>query len=419
MFNPYPLGIATRYLRASRGSGFVSFISAVSMIGIGLAVAVLIVVLSITNGFYYELQQRTLGMVSDATISAYNGQLDDWQATRARALERPDVRAAAPYVEGQAMIFANGELAGLAVRGVEPSLERDVSNIDAFMVAGSLSTLEPDTFRIVIGRQLAEQLGVGVGDEVVLYLAQASVTPFGTRPRLRAFVVGGVFDSGMYEYDRGLAFISFADASLLFRTSGRATGLRLAVDDIYAAGSIVMALGRDLIREVSGDYLVSDWSRQHAAFFRSIQISKAILAVILSLVIGVAAFNIVSTLMMVVRDKKGDIAILRSFGASGRGIMALFAAQGSMIGVIGVVIGVAVGVLLALNLPALVAALESLLETELFSGEAYLITDLPSRLELAEVALIAGFALVLSMLATLYPAVSAARQPPAEALRYE
>lgn len=389
------------------------------MLGIGLAVAVLIVVLSVTNGFYYELQQRTLGMVSDATISAYAGQLDDWRATRERALARADVLAAAPYVEGQAMIFANDMLAGVAVRGIDPVYESQVSKIDSFMTAGGLSVLEPDSYRLLIGTQLAEQLGVGIGDEVVLYLAQARVTPFGTFPRHRAFSVGGIFDSGMYEYDRGLAFTNFADASLLFRTEGRATGLRLAVDDIYSAGSIVMALGRDLIRDVSGDYLVSDWSRQHAAFFRSIQISKAILAVILSLVIGVAAFNIVSTLIMVVRDKKGDIAILKSFGASGRAILTVFAAQGSMIGFIGVLLGVLAGVLLALNLPAMVGVLESVLQTELFSGEAYLITSLPSRLDAGEVLLIACLAFVLSVLATVYPAVSAARQPPAEALRYE
>lgn len=419
MFQPYPLSIAMRYLRARKGSGFVSFISGVSMLGIALAVAVLIIVLSVTNGFYYELQQRTLGMVSDATISAYEGQLPDWQVVRQLALERPDVRAAAPYVEGEAMIFGNGVLAGLAVRGVDPVYESAVSRIESFMTQGSLRVLEPDSFEILIGVQLAEQLGVGVGDEVVLFLAQASVTPLGIMPRRRAFTVGGMFDSGMYEYDRGLAFIDFADAAALFRTQGRATGLRLAVNDIYSAGSIVMAFGRDLIRDLDGEYLVSDWSRQHAAFFRSIQISKAILAVILSLVIGVAAFNIVSTLIMVVRDKKGDIAILKSFGASARGILVLFAAQGSLIGLIGVMLGVTGGVVLALNLPAIVTSLESLLHTELFSGEAYLITDLPSRLELGEVGVIAGFAFVLSILATIYPAISAARQAPAETLRYE
>ena len=419
MFQPYPLSIAVRYLRARKTSGFISFISSVSMLGIALAVAVLIIVLSVTNGFYYELQQRTLGMVSDATISAYEGQLPDWRATRDRALERTDVLAAAPYIEGEAMVFANDALAGLAVRGIDPVYESGVSEIGSFMTAGSLDVLEPDSYKILIGRQLAEQLELGVGDELVLILAQASVTPLGTMPRRRVFEVGGIFDSGMYEYDRGLGFIHLDVASRLFRTQGRATGLRLSVDDIYSAGSIVTAFARDLIDELHIDFLVSDWSRQHAAFFRSIQISKAILAVILSLVIGVAAFNIVSTLVMVVREKRGDIAILRSFGASARGILTLFAAQGSIIGLIGVLLGVLVGVLLAVNLPAIVTLIETVLRTDLFAGEAYLITDLPSRLDGREVALIAVFAFALTILATIYPAISAARQQPAEALRYE
>ncbi len=415
MHQPYQLAIAVRYLRARSRNSFISFISAVSTIGIALAVAVLIIVLSVTNGFFFELQQRTLGMVADATISGFSGPLEDWNATREAALQRADIDAAAPYVEGQGMIFANDTLAGISLRGIDPVLESQVSAIESFMVNGAVESLQAGTYAILIGVRLANQLEVSVGDQVVVFLAQASMTPFGAIPRQRAFTIGGIFDSGMYEYDRGMVFTSIADASRLYRTAGRASGLRLSVSDIYSAGSTATALAREL----GGGFYVSDWSRQHAAFFRSIQISKVILAIILSMVICVAVFNIVSTLVMVVREKRGDIAILRSFGASARSILGLFAAQGSIIGVVGVSSGVAFGVLVAVNLGRIVALLEKILGTELFSGEAYLISELPSRVDSLEVAQIGLLALALAILATVYPAVTAARQPPAEALRNE
>lgn len=415
MRQPFQLGIALRYIRTRSSNSFISFISLVSMLGIALAVAVLIVVLSVTNGFYYELQQRTLGMISDATISGFGGTLDDWRVTRETAMARADVEAAAPYVEGQGMVFANGSIAGVSVRGIDPQLERSVSSVESFITAGDISQLRQGAWEIAVGSRLAAALGVGVGDEITLYLAQANMTPFGAVPRQRAFEVIAVFDSGIYEYDRGMVLMHFDDAARLFRTGQRATGLQLRVADIYTAADTAAALARQL----GGGFYVSDWSRQHAAFFRSIQISKAILAVVLSLIVCVAAFNIVSTLVMVVREKRGDIAILRSFGATARSILQVFAIQGTLIGAIGVCVGVAIGIAVASEVGNIVAWLEGLIGTELFSGEAYPVTELPSRIELAEVAQIGGAALALSLIATIFPAVSAARQQPADALRNE
>jgi len=412
---PYQLGIALRYIRTRSANSFISFISLVSMLGIALAVAVLIVVLSVTNGFYHELQQRTLGMISDATISGFDGTLDDWRMTRETAMARHDVEAAAPYVEGQGMAFANGSIAGVSVRGVLPELEKTVSSVEDFVVAGSLSDLSADGYQIVIGSRLAERLETQVGDELTLYLAQANITPFGTVPRQRAFTVAAIFDSGIYEYDRGMVLTHFDTASRMFRTRDKATGLQLRVTDIYTAFDVAASLAREL----GGGYYVSDWSRQHAAFFRSIQISKAILAVVLSLIICVAAFNIVSTLVMIVREKRGDIAILRSIGATAREILQVFAIQGTLIGAIGVFVGVGAGVAVAVEVGDIVAWLERLLGTELFSGEAYPVTELPSRVESMEVAQIAVAVLVLSLVATIYPAITAARQQPADALRNE
>ena len=415
MRQPYQLSIALRYLRTRSSNSFISFISLFSMLGIALAVAVLIVVLSVTNGFYFELQQRTLGMISDATISGFGGTLDDWRVTREQALERSDVNAAAPYVEGQGMVFANGVIAGVSIRGVSPDLERTVSSVEQFITAGDLGALSADGYEVAIGSRLARQLEVGVGDEVTLYLAKANMTPFGAIPRQRAFRVIALFDSGIYEYDRGMVLTHFDAAARVFRTRDRATGLQLKVDDIYTAADTAAALARQL----GGGFYVSDWSRRHAAFFRSIQISKAILAVVLSLIICVAAFNIVSTLVMVVREKRGDIAILRSFGATSRAVLQIFAVQGTLIGAIGVGAGVVAGVALASRVGALVAWLERLLGMELFSGEAYPVTELPSRVDSTEVLQIAVAVLIIGLLATIYPAVSAARQQPAEALRNE
>ncbi len=419
MKQPYELSIALRYLRARSNNSFISFISAVSMIGIGLAVAVLIVVLSVMNGFEHELQKRILGMVSDATITGYDGPLDDWAMMRTRALDRPDIVAAAPFVEGQAMAVSGERLAGVNVRGVEPALERTVSNIGDITTAGSIDALTPGSYKAVIGINLAETLGVKVGDEVTLVLAEAHVTPAGLLPRLRAFTVAGIFSAGMYEYDRGLVFVSMADAGKLFHTGGRATGLRLDIADLYNARGVATEFARLLANELGKNFYIDDWTRQHYNYFRSIQLQKSIMFVILSLVIAVAAFNIVSTLMMVVRDKRGDIAILRSFGTTPRSVMWIFSSQGTFIGLVGTLFGVALAALVSWQLGNVVRLIESWFGINLLAADVYFLSDLPTQLRPWEIAEISVLAVGLAIAATIYPALSAARQPPAEALRYE
>jgi lipoprotein-releasing system permease protein len=416
---PYELSIAARYLRTRSSHSFISFISAVSMIGIALAVAVLIVVLSVMNGFESELKARILGMASDASISGYESPLQDWQDLRTRVLAREGITAAAPYVEGQAMAVHGEALVGVNVRGVDPELERTVSNIATVTKRGDVAALTAGSFKVVIGSRLATALGVDIGDEIVLVLAEGFATPVGVVPRQRSFTVAGVFDAGMYEYDRGLVFVSFADAARLYHTDGRATGLRLAIRDVYNAREVATITAKELANELGVNFYVDDWTRLHYTYFRSIQLQKNIMFVILSLVIAVAAFNIVSTLMMVVRDKRGDIAILRSFGSSPRSIMTLFASQGTAIGVIGTLLGVVLAVLVCWQLGNVVKLLEAWLHIDLLSADVYFLSDLPTQLRPLEIAEICGLGLVLAVAATFYPALNAARQPPAEALRYE
>ena len=415
MAAPFESWIGGRYVRSRSSNSFVSLISAISMLGIAIAVTVLILVLSVVNGFERELQDRLLAMTAHANIEGLEGQIPDWQVIGDAAAGNDRVRAAAPYVSGQALLVFDRQLSGVELRGVDPGAEEAVSGIGETMQQGELTSLAPGEFNIVIGSELASALQVGVGGKVTVTLAQGIVTPAGVMPRTKRFTVSGIYRVGMYEYDRRLAFINVADAQRLYRMRDAVTGVRLAVTDIFAAPEIV----REVARATGQVLLVGDWTRRHVNFFRSIQITKSILFVILLLVVAVAAFNIVSTLVMVVRDKQADIAILRTIGARPGSILKIFITQGSVIGVIGTAAGVLFGILLALNLETLVASLESLFGIKFLAADVYFISDLPSELRFGDVAMIGSIALILSLASTVYPSWLASRTAPAEALRYD
>jgi lipoprotein-releasing system permease protein len=411
----YELLIGRRYLRASRGNRFVSLISTISMVGVAIGVAVLIVVLSVMNGFEREVRQRILSLTSHASISALSFRLSDWQDAAARVRGNPAVLAAAPFIEDQALLIAGDKSSGAVVTGVLPEDERQVTIIAEKVTAGSFDALEPGEFGIVLGDELAKALGVAVGGRVVIVTSLRTTTPAGVMPRMRAFKVVGLFAAGMYEYDRNLAYVHVADAARLYRMGDDVTGLRLKLADMFAAPLVV----RELARDLGGGYYIDDWTRKHANFFRSIQLTKSALFIILLLVVGVAAFNIVSTLVMVVKDKRSDIAILRTVGASPRSILSIFLTQGVAIGMIGTLSGVLLGVLISLNLESLIHGLEALLGLHFLDAKVYFITDLPTRIEWSDVVQISLTAFGLCCLSTLYPSWRAARTQPAQSLRHE
>ncbi|MGB1563706.1 MAG: lipoprotein-releasing ABC transporter permease subunit [Sinimarinibacterium flocculans] len=415
MRHPYELYAGLRYTRAKRRNHFISFISLASMLGIAIGVTALITVLSVMNGFERELRTRILGMASHATISGFDGGLADWQGVSAIAARNPDIAGLAPYIEGEGMVRVGQELSGTLLRGVLPDQENAVSDIGRHVVAGSLESLEAGRFNIVLGFELATALGATVGDKVDLMIPQASVTPAGVMPRFRRFTVSGVFRVGMYEFDRGLVVVHLADAQALLRMDDTVTGVRLKLNDMFEAPRVA----RELAGELPGMFYVNDWTRSHSNFFRAVRTEKMVMFIILSLIVGVAAFNIVSTLVMVVQDKQADIAIMRTLGATPRSVMAIFMVQGSIIGIVGTLLGVAGGVALALNVESLVPLLERLMGQQFLSPDVYYISDLPSELKSTDVVRIAGLSLALGLLSTLYPAWRASRVQPAEALRYE
>lgn len=415
MAGRYEFWIGRRYVRSRSSNGFVSLISAISMLGITVAVAVLIVVLSVVNGFERELQDRLLAMTAHASIEHADGRLRDWRGWVERAEEHVEVAAAAPFVNGQGLLVLGDRLSGAQISGIEPQLESRVSGIGDALISGNLLSLQAGSFNIVLGVELADELRASIGDKVTLTLAEGIVTPVGIVPRTKRFTVSGTYRIGMYEFDRRVAFVNIEDAQKLFRLSEDVSGIRLAVTDIYRASQVVRAVALD----AGGGVLVSDWTRRHVNFFRSIQITKSILFVILLMVVAVAAFNIVSTLVMVVKDKQSDIAILRTVGATPSAILRIFITQGCIIGVLGTMGGVILGVLLTLNLENIVGFMEATFGIKFLAADVYFISDLPADLRIADVVQISAIALVLALLSTLYPAWRGARTSPAEALRYE
>lgn len=414
MFRPLSFYIGLRYTAAKRRNHFISFISLTSMLGLMLGVAVLIIVLSVMNGFDRELKQRILGMVPHATIQGSSGPLEDWQEVVSRVKEHPRVLAAAPFIQGQGMVTGGGDVRGVMLSGILPEEESTVSIIDNHFIEGGLDQLKPGEFGIIIGRLMASSLRLQVGDKLTVVLPEASVTPAGVLPRLKRFTVKGIFSVGA-ELDGNYALLHMDDAARLMRTGGRAEGVRLLVDDLFAAPRVVNQVAQDL----GGRFYVSDWTRTHGNLFQAIRMEKTMIGLLLMFIVAVAAFNIVSTLVMVVTDKTGDIAILRTMGATPGRVMRIFIIQGAVIGVIGTLMGTALGILGALNISGFIAWLEKLMGHQFLSADVYFISYLPSQLQWNDVAIISGAGLALSLLATIYPAWRASRIDPAEALRYE
>jgi lipoprotein-releasing system permease protein len=412
---PYEILLGTRYLRSTHRRGFVSFIALISIAGLMLGVAVLIVVLSVMNGFERELRTRILTVTSHATLLGLDGPLADWRAAQAAALKQPGVIGAVPYIEAQAMYALDRKLTGALLRGVDPREEASVVGLGRQLVSGRLEDLQPGRYRIVLGDALAQELGARPGSQIVLIAPEGSATPTGVVPRMRRFEVSGIFHSGMYEFDRGLALVHLADAAKLYRLGDQVTGIRIALADPFSAPQAV----RQLALSLGGGFYVSDWTRNHANFFRSIEMTKGMLFVILSMMVGVAAFNIVATLVMIVKEKQTDIAILRTMGAAPGSVMSAFALQGLLIAVAGILLGVLLGVVVAANLEALVHGLERLTGEHFLDAKVYFMSDLPAHVEALDVLQISAVALALCALATLYPAWRASRTSPAEALRHD
>ncbi|PKM05366.1 MAG: lipoprotein-releasing system transmembrane subunit LolC [Gammaproteobacteria bacterium HGW-Gammaproteobacteria-6] len=414
MFRPLPFFIGLRYTRAKRRNHFISFISLISMLGLTLGVLVMILVLSVMNGFDRELRTRILGMVPHATISSPQP-IDDWRTLAERLEAHPRVEAAAPFVQLQGMLTHNGSVAPVLVNGVLPEAEGRVSIIEQHMTAGALTDLQDGEFGIIVGELIARRFQVGVGDKLTFVLPEASVTPAGVFPRLKRFHVVGIFKVGA-ELDSSLAMIHAGDAARLSRWQpGQVQGIRIKLDDLFQAPNVAWELAVTL----PGEFYAQDWTRTHGNLFAAIRMEKTMIGLLLMLIVAVAAFNIISTLVMVVTDKKADIAILRTLGASPATIMGIFMVQGSVIGVVGTLMGGVLGVLAALNVSAMVAGLEKLFGVQFLSSDVYFISYLPSQLIWSDVLVICSTALGMSFLATLYPAWRASRTEPAEALRYD
>ena len=407
--------VGTRYLRSAHRRGFVSFVALMSVVGLMLGVATLIVVLSVMNGFSREVRIRILSVTSHATLMGLAGPLSDWPAVQKLALHRPDVLAAVPYIEAQAMLANGDKLAGSSLRGVIPEEERKATGLAQHLTSGRLEDLQPGKYRIILGSALAKELHVRVGGSIVAIAPEGTATPSGVFPRMRRFEVSGIFQSGMYEFDRGLALINMEDAARLYKLGNNVTGIRLALRDPLKAPTVV----RDIAIALGGGFTVYDWTLDHANFFRSIDIQKSIMFVILLMIVGVAAFNIVATLVMIVKEKQTDIAILRTLGAGPANILVTFAIQGVLIGLTGTVLGAVLGIVLADNLQSIIDALQRLLGTQFLDASVYFMSELPAYVEWGDLLKVCVVAFLLCALATVYPAWRASRTAPAEALRHE
>ncbi|NNF97070.1 MAG: lipoprotein-releasing ABC transporter permease subunit [Halobacteria archaeon] len=415
MFRPLEFAIGLRYTRAKRRNHFISFISLTSILGIALGVTALITVLSVMNGFEKEVRGRILDMVSHLTVSSFDARLRGWSDVVMQVKEHPQVIDAAPYVEAQGMLIYGKKVNGTLIRGILPTMEPAVSNVADKMVEGQLTDLKPGAFEVILGRDLARILRVDVGDKVTMVTPSANVTPAGVAPRLKRFKVVGIFYVGMYEYDSTLAIIHLDDARRLFRLQDAVTGVRAKLKDLFAAPQVRYELQQSEL----GTYWVRDWSSYHANWFRAVKIEKRMIFLLLLLIIAVAAFNIVSTLVMLVTDKESDIAILRTLGATPKSIMGIFMVQGTLIGVIGTILGVIGGISLSLNLDTVVPFIENLFGFRVLDPGIYYISELPSDLHWDDVWLISGVSFLFGVVSTLYPAWRASRTQPAEALRYE
>jgi len=415
MFRPWEIYLGLRYTRAKRRNHFISFISGASMLGITLGIVALIVVLSVMNGFHKEVRERILGMASHATISAATGALENWGQVMDKAQDHERVIGQAPFIEIQAMLANGQNVSGAMLRGIDPDQEGQVSDVVGAMRSGAITDLQSGEFGIVLGKELAYVLGVVRGDKVTVVTPELNVTPAGLMPRLKRFKVVGIFEAGMSDYDRGMAFLHIGDAARLMRMGDAVTGVRLKLDDMWEAPRVA----RELAWSLGGYYRVGDWTMQHRNFFAALQTEKRMMGIILFLIVAVAAFNIVSTLVMVVTDKQSDIAILRTLGASPTSVMWIFIVQGTMIGLIGSLLGMVLGVLLAMNVEAAVDWIERMLGIHFLDPSIYYISKLPSDIHWQDVVGVSGGAFLIALLATLYPAWRAARVHPAEALRYE
>ena len=413
MFNSFETMIGLRYVRARRRNHFISFISMSSMIGVALGVMALITVISVMNGFEKELKDRILGMASHAVIEELNG-LKDWQLVINNIKDHPEIVGAAPYFHAEGMLTKDKIVNGVIIRGILPDEETNVAIVAEKMIEGDLNDLISTEFNIILGAELVRKLNLEIGDKVTLVAPQVNFTPAGILPRLKRFTLIGIFEVGMHEFDAGLALIHMDDALRLFRKSNP-TGIRLKTNNILKAPTI----SREIASQLSSKYWVIDWTQRHSNFFRALKTEKTVMFVILTLIVAVAAFNIISTLVMAVSDKQSDIAVLRTLGASPKSILKIFIIQGTIIGAIGILLGVIGGVWLASNIETLVPALENMLGYKFLSPDVYYISDLPSDMHWSDVILISVVSFVLCLFATIYPAFRAANTLPAEALRYE